>query len=169
MQDVFEPTANFGGDVFEPMANFGGDVFEPMNFDGDTSNFADYSKLAESGVQLFGTLAQTKASNNASKSDIQKQIDTVCGSRSHFILKKKRNAYNDCKNKVLADIQKDKQQNVDLSNKQLELNKISLQTSASNTAEELKAKNKRNLILGLSIGGGVLVLGTILFFVLRKK
>ena len=40
MQDVFEPTANFGGEVFEPTANFGGDVFEPMNFEGDYSNFA---------------------------------------------------------------------------------------------------------------------------------
>jgi hypothetical protein len=27
-------------DVFEPTANFGGDVFEPMNFDGDYSDFA---------------------------------------------------------------------------------------------------------------------------------
>ena len=39
MQDVFEPTANFGGEVFEPTANFGGEVFEPMNFEGDYSNF----------------------------------------------------------------------------------------------------------------------------------
>ena len=27
-------------DVFEPTANFGGEVFEPMNFEGDYSNFA---------------------------------------------------------------------------------------------------------------------------------
>jgi len=44
MQDVFEPTANFGGEVFEPTANFGGEVFEPMNFEGDYSNFGLFSK-----------------------------------------------------------------------------------------------------------------------------
>ena len=157
-------------DVFEPTANFGGEVFEPMNFDGDYSNFgADYSALAQSGVQLFGTISQSNATKQASKTDTQKQVDTVCGSRSWHILKKKQNAYNDCKNKVLADISKSKQQEVDLQGKQMDLSKVALLTSASSKADELKAKNKRNLIIGLSIGGGVLVLGTILFFVLRKK
>ena len=43
MQDVFEPM-NFAGEVFEPTANFGGEVFEPMNFDGEYSNFGILKK-----------------------------------------------------------------------------------------------------------------------------
>jgi hypothetical protein len=186
MQDVFEPTANFGGDVFEPMnfdgevfepMNFGGDVFEPMNFDGDYSNFykVDPNAIVQGGTAiagLVGQLAGSRSTKQLSKTDEQKQIDTICGSRQKFLLKKKKNTYNDCKNKVLADLKASKQQNIDLSNKQLDLSKISLLTSSKDKKDvenELKAKNKRNLMIGLSVGVGVLALGTILFFVLRKK
>jgi len=161
-------------DVFEPTANFGGDVFEPMNYDGDYSNFTkvDPNAIIQGGTALVGLIggaSQNKASRDANKTALQREIDTVCGKRQNYLLKKKKDAYNNCKNQIIAKFDKEKQTNVDLTNKQIELNRISLQSASTNKEDELKAKNKRNLILGLSIGGGVLVLGTILFFVLRKK
>ena len=173
MQDVFEPTANFGGDVFEPTANFGGEVFEPIDFDGDYSNFAVDPNLVIQGgtalVGLIGGASQNKASKDANKSPLQREIDTVCGTKQKFLFKGKRNTYNDCKNRVIAKSDKEKQTNVDLANKQFDMQRVSLQTANTDKEAERKEKSKRNLILGASIGGGVLILGTILFFVLRKK
>jgi len=164
-------------DVFEPTANFDGEVFEPMNFEGDYSNFYKFDvskidpKMVQQGLQvggqIFGGLSQRKATKEANKTDVQRQIDTVCGSRQKFLSKKKRDNYNKCKNEVIAKIDKQAQSNIDLTNKQLDLSRVSLQTANAN--KEAEGKSRRNLILGVSIGGGVLVLGTILFFVLRKK
>jgi hypothetical protein len=241
MQDVFEPTANFGEEVFEPTANFGGlksklerrkkgleklknilnsnglsntqkqkvslavstggvfaglylasrllgnnkksrfegednftgEVFEPMDFDGDYSNFAVDPNAIIQGVTatvgLIGSASQNKASKDANKIPLQREIDAVCGTKQKFLFKGKRNAYSDCKNRVIAKSDKEKQTNVDLANKQFDITKISLQTANADKEAERKRKSKSNLILGASIGGGVLVLGTILFFVLRKK
>jgi hypothetical protein len=166
-------------DVFEPTANFDGEVFEPMNFDGDYSNFYKFDvskidpKLVQQGLQVGGQIiggaSQMRASKEAGKTDTQRQIDTICGSRQKFLSKKKRDNYNNCKNQVIAKIDKQAQSSIDLTNKQLDLSKVSLQSANTNKEAEIKAKNRRNLILGASIGGGILVLGTILFFVLRKK
>ena len=65
MQDVFEPTANFGGEVFEPTANFGGDVFEPMNFDGDYSDFGLFTKKTPEQLALDKKKADEKAKEKA--------------------------------------------------------------------------------------------------------
>jgi len=75
MQDVFEPTANFGGEVFEPTANFGGDVFEPMNFDGDYSNFGLLKKKTPEQLALEKKKADEKAKEKADKKANRKPLD----------------------------------------------------------------------------------------------
>jgi hypothetical protein len=158
---------------FEGNDNFAGEVFEPMNFEGDYSNFAVDPNLVIQGgtalVGLIGGASQNKASKDANKTPLEREIDTVCGKRENFLLKKKKNAYNDCRNRIVAKFDKEKQQNIDLTAKQIDVSRFALQTASSNKEADQKAKSRRNLILGASIGGGVLVLGTILFFVLRKK
>jgi len=75
MQDVFEPTANFGGEVFEPTANFGGDVFEPMNYDGDYSNFGLRSKKTPEQIELDKKNAEAKAKLKADAKANKKPVD----------------------------------------------------------------------------------------------
>jgi len=165
--------------VFEPM-NFAGDVFEPMNFDGDSSNFgADYGAIAQGVGSVFSSASQMKASSQASRDKALEiggaralQLQACADNKSFKKFldpKKRRNRINDCQKQVNEKFDKKEQEERDLANKQLDVNKVALLTSASNKADDLKAKNKKNLIIGLSIGGGVLILGTILFFVLRKK
>jgi hypothetical protein len=76
MQDVFEPTANFGGEVFEPTANFGGEVFEPMNFEGDYSNFGLFKKKnsATTSTQSKPT-AETKPTEPVKPKEPKKPTD----------------------------------------------------------------------------------------------
>ena len=75
MQDVFEPTANFGGEVFEPTANFGGDVFEPMNFDGDYSDFGLFTKKTPEQLALDKKKADEKAKEKADAKANKKPFD----------------------------------------------------------------------------------------------
>jgi hypothetical protein len=75
MQDVFEPTANFGGEVFEPTANFGGEVFEPMNFDGDYSDFGLFSKKTPEQLASDKIKADAKAKEKADAKANKKPID----------------------------------------------------------------------------------------------
>jgi hypothetical protein len=167
-----------------------------MNFDGDYSNFYkfDVSKIDPNTIMaggtavagLVGNLAQAKAK----RKEAEARLSELGGKRgaelsacekakeNNFILdpKKTKNRIASCKQAVNLRIDKEEAEQKEVIRKQLEiesekisLQKISLQTASSDKEADRKEKSKRNLILGASIGGGVLVLGTILFFVLRKK
>jgi hypothetical protein len=94
-----------------------------------------------------------------------------------FLDKKYRNnRIKECQAEVDKRIDKDEaeakeiqRQMIELEKSKIDVSKISLQTASSDKELDVKSKNKRNLILGLSIGGGVLILGTILVLVLRKN
>ena len=174
MQDVFEPMS-FAGEVFEPTANFSGEAFEPMNFDGEYSNFGDVdpnviAQAVGGVVQGVGAITQSKALKEASKSEERKFIDSVCGSRTSFALKSKREANQKCRQNALNTFLKESDKKSQEQGRQfdLEKEKIALQKSMLNTPNN-KSKSNKGLVIGLSIGGGLLVVGAILFFALRKR
>jgi hypothetical protein len=174
-------------DVFEPTANFGGEVFEPMNFDGDYSNFAldpvsAGLKIGASAMDLTGKIVDARAR----KKEAEAKLKELAGKRGQelkdcennrafkkFADKKfRRNRIIDCQKEVKDRNDKEEIELRKIANEQisLEKEKISLQRSSIDSSKsDLDVKKKKNLIIGLSIGGGVLVLGAILFFVLRKK
>ena len=62
-------------DVFEPTANFGGEVFEPMNFDGDYSNFNLFSKKTPEQLASDKIKADAKAKEKADAKATKKPTD----------------------------------------------------------------------------------------------
>jgi len=172
-------------DVFEPTANFGGEVFEPMNFEGDYSNFGVLDSSLQAGasaMDLAGKLAESKARKKEAEAKIKELAGkrgaelTACENNPAFKKfadkKYRRNRILECQKEVRDRNDKEEVELRKIANEQIgiEKEKISLQRSSIDSSKnELDAKKKKNLIIGLSIGGGVLILGTILFFVLRKK
>jgi hypothetical protein len=169
---------------FEGDDNFAGEVFEPMNFDGDYSNFRVDPNTVIAGAtavtDLVGNLAQAKAKRKEAEARLSELrgkrgaelSDCEKAKENRFALdpKKTKNRIASCKQAVNQKNDKEEAEQKEVVRKQLEIEgeKISLQKSSIQTVSA-DSKSKRNLILGASIGGGVLVLGTILFFVLRKK
>ena len=174
-------------DVFEPTANFGGEVFEPMNFDGDYSNFGVLDSSLQAGasaMDLAGKLAESRAKKKEAEARLKelegkrgaelRACETAKENNFAFDPKKTKNRIRDCKKVVNSRNDKDEAEQKQILNKQIDIesNKVSLQKASLDSDKSIKetdSKNKKNLIIGLSIGGGVLILGTILFFVLRKK
>ena len=62
-------------DVFEPTANFGGEVFEPMNFEGDYSNFGLFSKKTPEQLASDKVKADEKAKSKADAKANRKPLD----------------------------------------------------------------------------------------------
>ena len=118
-------------DVFEPTANFGGEVFEPMNFEGDYSNFGlfnkkktattstetkptadakpktpktpktptDWSKVGAglSGLLKVTTDTLTTLAPIMQKPEFQKNLESVCGKSGVVLgIGKPRQSYLDC-------------------------------------------------------------------------
>jgi hypothetical protein len=174
-------------DVFEPKLNFGGEVFEPMNFDGDYSNFgldpvSAGLNIGASAMDLTGKIVDARARKKEAEAKIKELAGkrgaelTACENNRAFKKfadkKYRRNRINDCQKEVRQRNDKEEAELRKIANEQigLEKEKISLQRSSIDSSKnDLDVKKKKNLILGLSIGGGVLVIGAILFFVLRKK
>ena len=170
---------------FEGDDNFAGEVFEPMNFDGDYSNFVkvDANAIIQGGTAVAGLIGNV-AGARATRKVAESRLSELRGKRgaelsacekakeNRFILdpKKTKNRIASCKQAVNEKNDKEEAEQKEVIRKQLEIEgeKISLQKSSIQTVSA-DSKSKRNLILGASIGGGVLILGTILFFVLRKK
>jgi hypothetical protein len=80
----------------------------------DYSNFVVDPNAVIGGVSalasLGGNIAQNKATKQASKGDTQKEIDTICGKdKSKSWSKKKKNEYLSCKQNVLSNLSKQKQ------------------------------------------------------------
>lgn len=151
MKDVFEPALNMN------KTNF----FEPtLNFDSEYSNFGRVGEflkgLTPEKIDNFGKVITTGYTT------YQQIKDVTGGGRGG-------NTGN-------------QQQQIQYANEQARLNaeqRIKEQNmyrllamakeSEKNKEEELKTKNKKKLIIGLSIGGSVLIVATVLFFVFKKK
>lgn len=187
MQDVFEPMANFGGEVFEPISNFNGKPSggaKPSG-GGNSSGKADMIMAGVGAGLDFGkSLIDARAKKKEAEARVKElrgakgaELDACQNNKAFktFLNRKERNKkILDCQTKVEAKFDKQEAEQKEIIKEQIELekSKVSLQQSAqddSKKSKESESKKKRNLIIGLSIGGGVLVLGTILFFVLRKK
>jgi hypothetical protein len=148
------------------------------------------------GTKLVGSLlsgggnkaeiqAQLSASGSKENADLlscnQVPVDGFWGGLG-LDIKKKNNRIRSCREgvtkryaeerrqlqKQLDDAQKLERERIALQRASLESNeRISLQTQPK--ATEPEKKSNKGLIIGLSVGGGVLVLATVLILVLRKK
>lgn len=181
MKDVFEPNVSMNKtEVFEPMSNF----------------YKISPDMIKAGIQIGGQLlgslgggksseiqAQLSASGSKENADLlscnQVPVDGFFGSLG-LDPKKKSNRIRSCREQVtkryaeerrllqkqLNDAQKLEREKLALQKSSLESNeRIALQTKP----QETEKKSNKGLIIGLSVGGGVLILATVLFFVLRKK
>ena len=126
-------------EVFEPSINLSSQFFEPLNL--QHSNFV---------IEDVPKKATPEQIENAKKmfSSLKNTFKTLGSSSSSINISPI--------NKVMENLE---QQLVPLQNN------LSLQTGAIDD----KKKSNKGLIIGLSIGGGVLVLATVLILVLRKK
>lgn len=126
----------------------------------DYSNFSnggsvDYGGIAtataEVGTQIAGVIASSKASKEASKSDLQKFVDFRCGKdKSKSWSKGKKQQYLDCKATAQKDYE-NKAKNVNVQNQQKQL-------SLKLAQEKNKQRNTY-----LIIGGIVLIVGYLYF------
>jgi hypothetical protein len=181
MKDVFEPALSMNKtNVFEPMSNF----------------YKISPDMIKAGVEIGGKLlgslgggksseiqAQLSASGSKENADLlscnQVPVDGFWGGLG-LDIKKKNNRIRSCREgvtkryaeerrqlqKQLDDAQKLERERIALQKASLESNeRISLQTKP----KETEKKSNKGLIIGLSVGGGVLVLATVLILVLRKK
>jgi hypothetical protein len=138
---------------YNPKSNFAGKVDANMVIGGVTA-------LAGLG----GSISQAKASKQMSKSDLQKEIDSRCGKdKSKALLKKKRNAYLQCKEDAINKIDSEKRRISEDVNKQKESEKqLIIQQS------QLKEKSERNkMYLGIGIAV-VFVVGIIIYKKISK-
>jgi hypothetical protein len=185
-------------DVFEPTANFGGEVFEPMNYDGDYSNFGLRSKKTPEQIELDKKNAEAKAKLKADakankqprdlgklkdslldivktgtdtisqlapimqKTEFQKNLEARCGKKGTFLgLGKPRQSYLDCAESFM------KAQGV--TNAQFDQWKESLDSDSGDKGGQ---SNPSGMSLGAKIGitAGILaVVGVAVFFIVKKK
>lgn len=182
MKDVFEPALGMNKkDVFEPMSNF-------------YKISPDMIKTGiEIGGQLIGSLgggksnelrAQLSASGSKENADLLSckenvVVDGFWGGLG-LDLKKKQNRIRSCQEGVRAryenerkELRRQLEEQTKLREKELSLQKASLESneriSLQTKPKETEKKSNKGLIIGLSVGGGVLVLATVLILVLRKK
>jgi hypothetical protein len=151
-------------DVFEPLENFSGDVFEPLNFDSEYSNFTlgdflkgitpeqieNVGKFATAGYNTVQTIKGLSGSSQSQRQAQQLQQQLI---QQQALAKQQQQAYAQ-QQAILNERLRNQQQN-----------NLRLQSGA----KEPEKKSNKGLIIGLSVGGGVLILATVLFFVLRKK
>jgi len=117
------------------------EIFE--NFDDEVfSNVADPNTIIQ-GVtavaNLGGSIAQASSQKQASKTEIQREIASVCGKRKP-VFKKKREKYEKCAKEISDKYQLNKQQQTQLQQQQLR-----------NATIQQEKTNKRNLYIGLGV------------------
>lgn len=150
----------------------GNDLFMCHRCNADNSDFyllnsnfegADYSQAITQGVSAIGSIgssvAQAKATKEASKTNTQREVDAVCGKdKSRAWSKKKKQAYISCKNSVLDKLDT----NVRLSNQQQQKNQQLQQLALLQ-----KNKQQRNQTY-LIIGVVALILGVVIYKKINK-
>jgi hypothetical protein len=133
------------------------------------SNFEGKGKGVDSGAIIGGvtalaglgsSIAQAKATKQASKGDLQKQIEAVCGKDKSKGLrsKKVKQKYNDCKNSVLQQIDTEKQSSSQQKQKQEEFQQNYL-------LEQSKQKRTQTYII---IGVVAVILGVAIYKKMNK-
>jgi hypothetical protein len=109
-------------------------------------------------AQGAGGIAQARATKEASKSDIQKLIETSCGGKRPKILPKKKREWDDCAKRVQDEENK---KNAEARKQELELEKQKLQTQAqvaqSQVEQQRLASEQR--LAGSDTGSGDKFLG----------
>jgi len=124
------------------------EIFE--NFDDEVfSNAVDPNAIIQ-GVSavasLGGSIAQASSQKQASKTEIQREIESVCGKRKP-VLKKRRQKYEKCAKGIYDKYQLNKQQQTQLQQQQLQ----NQQQQLRNTTIQQEKTNKRNLYIGLGV------------------
>jgi hypothetical protein len=122
----------------------------------------DYGGLATSvvgiGTSIAGAVQSSKAKKEASKNDVERYIDSVCGkNKSKALLKKKRTAYNDCRMKAQADFTKNTVESQKRQS-QASANQQKQQQLALQLAQEKAKEKQRNTYILIGVGVA-LVLG----------
>ena len=131
-------------EVFEPLNNLSGQFFEPLNLNSQHSNFVTEDvpkKATPEQIENFKKMF----------SSVKNTFKTL-GSNSSINTSPINKVVENLEQKLVP-----------------QQNNLSLQTGAIEGEKEGEKENNRFLIIGLSIGGGVLLLATVLILVLRKK
>ena len=135
------------------------EIFE--NFDNEVfSNAVDPNAIIQgvsSLASLGGSIAQSSGQKQASKTEIVKEIEAVCGKR-RGATKRKKQEYQKCAKEISDKYQLNKLQQTQLQQQQLQTQQQQLRNA---TIQQEKTKN-RNLYIGL----GVLVvfIGVVVYF-----
>jgi hypothetical protein len=123
------------------------EIFE--NFDDEVFSNFDPNAIIQ-GVtavaNLGGSIAQSSAQKQASKTEIQREIESVCGKRKP-VSKKKKEKYEKCAKEIYDKYQSNKQQQTQLQQQQLQNQQQQLRNA---TIQQEKTKN-RNLYIGLGV------------------
>lgn len=181
MKDVFEPELGMNKtNVFEPMSNF----------------YKISPEMVKAGVEIGGKLlgslgsgksneikAQLSASGSKENADLLScdnvPVDGFWGGLG-LDWKKKNNRIRSCREQVTKryenerkELRRQLEEQAKLERERIALQKASLESneriSLQTKPKEPEKKSNKGLIIGLSVGGGVLVLATVLILVLRKK
>ncbi len=99
------------------------------------------------GVQVVGGIVQNKRDKESNKTGSERTIDSACGKRKRFLSKKKKRAYESCKNKIVQ-------------------SSIKQPSTSSNDEQN---SNQKKIVIGVSIGLGVLVLGGLAIYLYKRK
>lgn len=123
------------------------------NFDDEFSNQDGYTSSAVVGevagavgsvAQLGGSIAQAKATKEASKSELEREIEASCGKRKRFISGKKREENKKCREDVIKRIES--------------RNQMALQTKQQSFEPTTATKPKKNnTILFISVSAIILI------------
>jgi hypothetical protein len=131
----------------------------------------DYGSLAQSTVSTAGNIASlvqsSKAKKEASKSDMQRYVDEICGKdKSKALLKKKRNTYNDCKKNAQKEFTSSKSK-AESSRQNRQANQQQQQQLAIKVAQEKAKEKQRNMYI--LIGVGVLLVAGYFYYQKNKQ
>ena len=140
-------------DVFEPTANFGGEVFEPMNFEGDYSNFA----VLNCGCKVKHPF--NKGKRDACINECNKKKDAKKGITSATDVSSLTPASAPAPAPAPAS-----------ASAPAPASALALETTPENNAPQEKFLGMPKKIgIGVTIGVGVLAIGLTTFFLLRRK
>ena len=188
MKDVFEPALSMNKtNVFEPMSNFNV-VSDVAKGAGDVAK--GVGEVASASARKKEAEAKILAIAGKEASELH-GCDTDSSLQFFFDPKKQRGRISGCKDNVRRKNEQERQEQRRIIDEALKFEKeklalekqkvssqekISLQSLATqekvslqSTPDKPKETSNKKLIIGVSIGGGVLILATVLFLVLRKK
>ncbi len=127
--------------------------FKQQNNDSGFNNFVDVIAGAIQGVSNLGTAGI----NLANKQGLQGDVKAACGNKPIFNIGGKKDAYLKCAAQFTAN----------QLNTQRRLAAAESATAAAALAQQQRGGMSTGAVIGL-IGGGTLVVGTLLYFLIRK-